>query len=116
VHDVRRMAAFCACMLGLAAAAQETAPQPLGTLFFTPEERARLDRVRRGEPTAPNAAAPAAGDPRLTGFVQRSDGRTTVWLDGRAMALPPRHAPPLDPAAVSDEAQAPVRIERHKPR
>jgi hypothetical protein len=111
VASVARIAAGIACAMALTAAAQET----LGTLFLTPQERARLDRLRRGEPVAEQgAAAVANSDPQLTGYVQRSDGRTTVWVDGRALSLPPRSAPRLEPSAVNDERSDSqgVRIER----
>ena len=107
-----RIAAILACAMALTAAAED----PLGTLFLTPQERARLDRLRRGEPVVEPGAAPAASsDPQLTGYVQRSDGRTTVWVDGRALSLPARAAPALEPSAVNDEPSDPrgVRIERH---
>ncbi len=55
----------------------------LGTLFHTPEERAALERERRGETAG---AAPAAWEPALTGYVKRSDGRSTVFLDKRPYA------------------------------
>jgi hypothetical protein len=49
----------------------------------------------------------------LTGFVQRSDGRTTVWIDGNPVPLnSPRNAK-LDPKAV--QAYSPgddVKVER----
>ncbi len=65
-------------LLALSAAAPA---QPLGTLFHTPKEREALDRLRRGEP-AQSASAPRA-DPVVTGFVKRSDGRSTVFIDKR---------------------------------
>jgi hypothetical protein len=98
--------------VALGAAAQES----LGTLFLTAEQRARLDKLRRGEPVESGPAA-APSDPQLTGYVQRSDGRATVWIDGRGVALPPRAAPRLEPNAVHDEADpSAVRIERRPQR
>jgi hypothetical protein len=99
----RALAAWLLAFAGAAGAADDA----LGTLFFTPEERARLDSERRGEePSAPGAAGTPAA-PRqhtLTGFVQRSDGRTTVWIDGRAVSVPAHRAPRLDPRIVQDES------------
>ncbi len=66
--------------LGLCAAATAA---DLGTLFHTPEERAALERERRGD--SPEAAA-AAREPALTGYVKRSDGRSTVFIDKRPYA------------------------------
>ena len=108
------------------AATSPAEPPPLGTLFHTPEERARLDRLRRGEP--PVIDSPTAGrearTPAVTGYVKRSDGRNTVWVDGTPLATrtdprtfdpkvvvprPPENAP-AKPAAGGDkpgEAGAP---------
>ena len=74
-----------ALVLGLALPAMSS---ELGTLFHSAEERARLDSLRRGEPampTTPAAPPPRVHVPEVTGFVKRSDGRDTVWLDGRAV-------------------------------
>ena len=87
-------------------AAPSTAPD-LGTLFHSSEERARLDKLRRGEPPEPPATKRAP--PVVTGFVQRSDGRNTVWIDGRPVPVAtPRAAPLFDPRVVRD---APRRVE-----
>jgi len=95
--------------LALLAAAGPLAAAELGTLFHTPEERARLDRVRRGEPATasvqPGAQAPAppVPVPEVTGFVRRSDGRNTVWIDGNPVATNNRKNDPLfDPRRVRD--------------
>lgn len=100
----------------LVAATAAVAEESLGTLFLSPEERARLDALRRGDaPAAPGAAA--ARDHALTGFVQRSDGRTTVWIDGRPVMVPARRAPPLDPRIVQDEpGPGGIRVERTQAR
>jgi hypothetical protein len=95
----------------LAASALEAlGAEDIGTLFTTPEERARLDRLRRGESTA--AALPdgraARHKPTLTGYVQRSDGRNTVWIDGRPVALAGPGARPLEPGMVQPRASEPV--------
>jgi len=94
-----------ACAAGAAGAVE------LGTLFNSPEERARLDRLRRGEPAV---MAGPRGRSEVTGFVKRSDGRSTVWIDGVPLQVAtPRAGPLLDPRSVrgyaEDEA---VRIER----
>jgi hypothetical protein len=79
-----RLLAALALALALAA---ESAPVnslgTLGTLFTTAQERERLERLRRGEPelhAVPEAAGRAQST--ITGFVRRSDGRNTVWIDG----------------------------------
>ena len=67
----------------------------LGRLFLTPEQRAQLDlvRVRRdqrqplaAEPEPAIAAAPAPQGPSAvtySGVVRRSDGKSTVWINGK---------------------------------
>jgi hypothetical protein len=71
----------------------------LGRLFLTPEQRAQLDIVRaRRDPRVPVAtdaepvaAAPAAPVPQgpdtvtYNGVVRRSDGKSTVWINGKAV-------------------------------
>jgi hypothetical protein len=73
----------------LASLAQAQPPQ-LGRLFSSPEERAQLDASRSGSGTPPAGAAPVAPPPpppppgppmELNGLVQRSSGRSTVWLN-----------------------------------
>lgn len=62
-----------------AAAAQGGAQPPLGRLFFSAEQRARLDAgAERPAPTLPRA-------PRLDGILRSSDGTSTIWLDGEAL-------------------------------
>lgn len=98
------------------------ATQELGTLFLTPQERERLDRLRRGEPEAPAELAPTApgAHSAVTGFVKRSDGRHTVWIDGVPVTVRgPANARVLDSSAVraySDRQDDALHIERKAPR
>ena len=105
--------ALCAPAFAIAAAAT------LGTLFHTPEERERLERIRRGEPESP--AAPATGGPpAITGFVKRSDGRHTVWIDGSPVTVRGTQAAPVFDTrtvrAYSDREEESLKIERKSPR
>lgn len=79
---MRHLAIVLAILPSLAAAQEIT----LGRLFFTPQERAALDRERlkAGMPT-PQAAEDAlpAESITLTGHVRRSSGKSTVWLNGK---------------------------------
>ncbi len=61
--------------------------QDLGRLFFTPEERAALDARRRSRVPDQPAALPLILSPttRLDGYVRRSDGRSTVWVNGASV-------------------------------
>ena len=103
----RLLAALLVLASGAAAAAVD-----LGTLFTTPEERARLDRLRRGDPVVESRGP--SGQRAVTGYVKRSDGRSTVWIDGVPLQVAtPKAGSQLDPDRVrsygSDESR--VRIE-----
>ena len=87
--------------LALATAAAGAGAVELGTLFNSPEERARLDRLRRGEPAI--RAGARLGPNEVTGFVKRSDGRSTVWIDGVPMQVAtPKAGRLLEPESVRD--------------
>jgi len=92
-----RLALAAACLAAAAAGAAD-----LGTLFTTPEERARLDRLRRGDASAGEVASTPsrANAPVVTGYVKRSDGRNTVWIDGEPVSVGRDGAALLDPRAV----------------
>jgi hypothetical protein len=99
----------------LVATACAASPAELGALFSTPEERAQLDRLRRGEAPAQAAALSASPNAGITGYVKRSDGRSTVWIDGVGVSIAnPKAAPMLDPKAVRDDSS--IRIERRPPK
>lgn len=76
---------LCCAMATLA----EAQPPQLGRLFSSPEERAQLDASRSGAPpagaiqvqVAPPPPPPPAPPMELNGLVQRSSGRSTVWLN-----------------------------------
>jgi hypothetical protein len=62
--------------------------QQLGSLFHSPKERETLERLRRGESVTQAAqAALARPDPVLTGYVKRSDGKSTVFLDKKPHSI-----------------------------
>ncbi len=57
--------------------------KPLGgTLFFDVSERDRMDLARKSGPTNIHLATTISEPPVINGFVKRSDGITTVWVDG----------------------------------
>lgn len=73
--------------------------QELGTLFHSPKERETLDRMRRGE-SVDQAAVPLP-DPVVTGYVKRSDGKSTVFIDKRAYpARDPRMQGAIEPRII----------------
>jgi hypothetical protein len=57
----------------------------MGRLFFTPEQREALDARRKARvPDKPAAAAVVSPTTRLDGYVKRSTGPSTVWVNGEA--------------------------------
>ena len=57
--------------------------QELGRLFFTPEQRAALDARRKARvPDKPAANTVVSPTTRLDGYVRRSQGPSTVWVNG----------------------------------
>ena len=66
----------------LTASPLPAAAEPLGRLFFTPERRAALDRQRQYN--IQETRTIQGGSMRLDGIVQRSSGRTTIWVNGVA--------------------------------
>ncbi len=84
-----RLAAAVVLMLGASTAA---GADP-GRLFFTPAQRATLDNARklniRSEVGSENAqAAPVPQNVSVNGVVRRSDGKSTVWINNRALSAP----------------------------
>ena len=80
----------------LAALALPLAPaqaQELGRLFFTPEQRAALDARRKARVPDKPAAAVASPTTRLDGYVQRSSGPSTVWVNGEGQLETSPEAP-----------------------
>jgi len=75
--------ALVTLVLGLAGTAVPGGAQELGRLFFTPEQRAALDARRKARiPDKPAAVVVESPTTRLDGYVRRSAGRSTVWVNG----------------------------------
>ena len=84
---------FLACA-ALPAAAQEQ----LGRLFFTPEQRSALDARRKARvPDKPTANVVVSPTMRLDGYVKRSSGRSTVWVNREALDEASPEAPRINP-------------------
>lgn len=78
------MSRFAFALLLLFVQAAEA--QELGRLFFTPEQREALDARRRARvPDKPAAAVVASPVTRVDGYVKRSGGPPTVWINGESM-------------------------------
>jgi hypothetical protein len=69
----------------LGALAAPAGAQELGRLFHTPEQRHALDARRAARPPQVILDAPPPLQPaRVDGYVLRSDGRSTVWVNSGA--------------------------------
>lgn len=63
------------------------AAEPLGRLFYTPEQRAQLDALRTQRVVASQVRdEPIPETVNYYGIVRRSDGKTTVWVNGEALS------------------------------
>lgn len=78
--------------------------QEIGRLFFTPEQRAALDARRKARVPDKPAPTPVVASPttRLDGYIKRSDGRATVWVNGTALDEAGPDAPRIDPRRSTD--------------
>lgn len=80
-----------------ALAANAPAAEPLGRLFFTPEQRAALDARRKARvPDKPAATAVASPVTRVDGYVKRSRGPSTVWMNGESLPEGSPEAPRIE--------------------
>jgi hypothetical protein len=72
--------------------------QEVGRLFFTPEQRAALDARRKARvPDKPAPVVVASPTTRLDGFVKRSSGPSTVWVNGEPLPEGAGDAPRIGP-------------------
>ncbi|HEY5900806.1 MAG TPA: hypothetical protein VIV54_24795 [Burkholderiales bacterium] len=92
---MRRLAMLA--LLAGACAAEPAPAQELGRLFFTPEQRANLDARRKARvPDKPAAAVVASPVTRVDGYVKRSGGPSTVWINGESVSAGAQEAPRID--------------------
>jgi hypothetical protein len=97
----------------------------LGRLFLTPEQRAQLDIVRaRRDPRQPLTAEPVAAQTTPTppaapqgpdtvtynGVVRRSDGKSTVWINGKPLNERNRSGHPNDVNVLGMRADGAVSV------
>jgi hypothetical protein len=69
-----------------------SAAEPLGRLFFSPEQRATLDNARKQNiKINVETETPTPEIISVNGMIQRSDGLSTVWVNNRP--LNEKHAP-----------------------
>lgn len=97
----------------VASTAATAADPPLGRLFLTPEARQQLERQRQLDLMA--ADRDTGGSVRLDGIVVRSDGRTLVWINGRAQAANMRGTAIAVAVTREHPARATLRIDADAP-
>ena len=86
-----------AIALALALAPAAATAQELGRLFFTPEQRSSLDARRKARvPDKPAAVVVAAPVTRMDGYVKRSVGPATVWINGESLTESAPEAPRIE--------------------
>lgn len=97
------MRAAALLALALAASLPARAAEPLGRLFFTPEQRAALDARRKARvPDKPGAATLTSPVTRVDGYVKRSHGPSTVWMNGESLGEGAADAPRIEPGRAGD--------------
>jgi hypothetical protein len=86
------------CMIALLLVPTASLSQEVGRLFFTPEQRAALDARRRARvPDKPAAVVVASPTTKLDGYVKRSGGPSTVWVNGEPLPEGAGDAPRIGP-------------------
>jgi hypothetical protein len=88
------------CLLGIALVlnSQPCLAQEVGRLFFTPDQRAALDARRKARvPDKPATVVVASPTTRLDGYVKRSTGPSTVWVNGEPLPEGAGDAPRIGP-------------------
>jgi hypothetical protein len=106
--------------LGLCASGPALGQQQLGRLFFTPEQRDALDARRKArlpdKPAAPVVASPTT---RLDGYVMRSGGKSTVWVNSEpvpegtqpeGLRVQPARGDPARAAVVVGESETRIEL------
>lgn len=94
--------------LFLLIAALPCAAQELGRLFFTPQQREQLDARRKArvpdKPAAPVVASPTT---RLDGYVKRSGGPSTVFINGEPV---PEGSPDAPRIGSASDGRTPIGV------
>ncbi|HUJ29120.1 MAG TPA: hypothetical protein VLW85_24030 [Myxococcales bacterium] len=96
-------------LVALLLAAAQAGAQEFGRLFFTPEQRAALDARRKARvPDKPAAVTVVSPTTRLDGFVKRSGGPSTVFVDGEAQTEGGADSPRLPRRPGDSRVSVPV--------
>lgn len=95
--------------------------QEMGRLFFTPQQREALDARRKARiPDRPTEKLVESPTARLDGRVERSGGRSTVWVNGTPVpegaetegvrVLPRKNSPATASIAIGEERAVELRV------
>jgi len=96
-------------LLAFLASASAASAQELGRLFFTEEQRAALDARRKARmPDRPAAPAVASPTTRVDGYVRRSGGPSTVWVNGESLGVEGGDAPRIESGRREGRVSVPV--------
>lgn len=112
-RTLRRAALALLLTIGAAASslATPTAETEMGMLFYSPAERAAIERARSGSGAVVEEAAPSAL--QLSGLVRRGGGKSTAWINNRPWPEGPlnvaRHAATVGAGGVSVDGR-PLRV------
>ena len=108
---MRRAFLSCVLIAAVVIPLQGIAAERFGRLFFTPAQRSALDagkQVRTQKiPSAPTMRGPR--EVTLNGVVTRSDGESTVWVNGSALGNG-RNSSVRATTSLSDPAAARVTV------
>jgi len=97
-------------LLAFIASIPPASAQELGRLFLTEEQRAALDARRKARtpdrPTTP--ATVTSPSTRVDGYVQRSGGPSTVWVNGESLGVEGTDAPRIESGRREGRVSVPV--------
>jgi hypothetical protein len=86
------------CLIAVLLVPSASVSQELGRLFFSAEQRAALDARRKARvPDKPAAVVVASPTTKLDGYVKRSGGPSTVWVNGEPLPEGAGEAPRIGP-------------------
>ena len=97
-------------LLVLIASMPAASAQELGRLFFTEEQHAALDARRKSRVPERPATPAAATSPttRVDGYVRRSGGPSTVWVNGESLGVEGTDAPRIESGRREGRVSVPV--------
>lgn len=99
-----------ALLLLLATASAQAQPERVGTLFYSPAERAGIVAARRADQPGLTFSSTRVS---LGGLVKRGRGKSTAWVNGQAVAegqaVPAAGVPVISAKSVAIDDQ-PVRV------